>query len=79
MKLTDKQQMLLGWALDPFGALHGGRNGWPTNWLRALSKKGLLKMDSEATWDSNWSLTDTGREVATAYNELKTFMQDNEA
>jgi hypothetical protein len=58
--LSKQQKYILRTGLDKDGRVRGGRYGWNANWLRALERRGLLRLEAEHTWDSDWRLTDAG-------------------
>ena len=59
---------MLRMALDT-GRMSSGRYGWNEMHVRALEKKGLVRLVSKATWDKEWKLTDLGREIAKALHD----------
>jgi len=63
LKLTENQKTMLRMAADT-GRMSSGRYGWNEMHVRALEKKGLVRLASKATWDKEWKLTDQGRELA---------------
>lgn len=63
MKLTATQKRILVSAYDR-PCIQGGRGGWNTAQLRALARKGLVTLFSQAAWDSEWRLTPAGRDLS---------------
>lgn len=63
--LTNTQKDMLRLALDT-NTMTSGRYGWNTAWVRALEKRGLVKLSRKYTWESTWHLTEAGRAAAEA-------------
>ena len=63
LKLTPTQKDMLRMALDT-GTMSSGRYGWNTAWVKALEKKGLVRLVKTATWDATWRLTPEGMSAA---------------
>lgn len=65
-KLGEQSEWILLYAGREHRPVIGGRGGWNTTVLRKLAARGLLELVKEFTWDSEWRLTELGRQVACA-------------
>ena len=50
-------------AAERHGHMSAGRGGWNTAHVRALAKRGLVRLVKEYTWDSEWKLTEEGYRI----------------
>jgi DNA-binding MarR family transcriptional regulator len=64
-KLTEAQKDMLRLALDR-GTMTSGRYGWNTMWVKALEKKGLVRLERKYTREAVWRLTEAGMAAAEA-------------
>lgn len=55
---------MLTMSLERGGRVSAGRYGWNTAHVRAMARRGWVRLVSEHTWDSEWALTEEGRRVA---------------
>lgn len=62
--LSENQQAILRSAGRSTGRVSAGRYGWKTDQVRALAKRGLVRLVSEHRWDSEWRLTPEGEAAA---------------
>ena len=51
-------------ALRHKGTIHSGRRGYPGGTLRALERRGLVRVAKVHTWETDWKFTDAGRACA---------------
>lgn len=64
--LTKAQRRVLVSMVERHGQTHTGRNGWSAVTLRALERRGLVRLHRKATWETYWRLTDDGWTVGKA-------------
>ena len=65
-KLSGKMTAILVYTRDSGDRTHSGRGGWSVASMRALERRGLVRLVARHTWNENWELTDAGRETADA-------------
>lgn len=66
MKLSAHMRSVLAFAAERGGKLSSGRYGWSEATLRALERRGLVRLVSRATWDAQWRMTEAGHAAARA-------------